>query len=164
VTRAIGVIGSGAELEDEVEMLAEKVGSDIALNHCVLVCGGLGGVMEAACKGAKREGGVTLGIVPSTHRQDANAYVDIVVPSGMGYTRNSLVVLSSEAVIAISGSTGTLSEIAMALNYGKPVVCVSGSGGVAESVHHLTDDERIRKVRFSSADKAVDVALSLIRE
>jgi hypothetical protein len=88
----------------------------------VLVCGGLGGVMEAACKGAKAAGGLTVGILPGSSRQDANPYVDIPIVTDMGEARNVLVVQSAQAVIAVSGEYGTLSEIAHALKLGIPVV------------------------------------------
>ena len=88
----------------------------------VLVCGGLGGAMEAACRGAKAEGGTTLGILPGTDRSAANPYVDVAVPTGLGEARNALVVRAADALIAVEGGYGTLSEIALALRAGKPVI------------------------------------------
>jgi len=88
----------------------------------VLVCGGLGGVMEAACRGAKDGGGTTVGILPGTERAAANAFVDVAIPTGLGEARNALVVRAADALIAIGGAYGTLSEIAFALKAGKPVV------------------------------------------
>jgi uncharacterized protein (TIGR00725 family) len=87
-----------------------------------LVCGGLGGVMEAACRGAKGAGGTTIGILPGSERAAANAFVDVAVPTGLGEARNALVVRAADAVIAVGGGYGTLSEIALALKAGKPVV------------------------------------------
>jgi uncharacterized protein (TIGR00725 family) len=86
------------------------------------VCGGLGGVMEAACRGAKEAGGVTVGILPGTDRAAANAFVDVAIPSGLGEARNALVVRAADALIAVGGGYGTLSEIALALKAGKRVV------------------------------------------
>jgi uncharacterized protein (TIGR00725 family) len=88
----------------------------------VLICGGLGGVMEAACRGAKQTGGTTVGILPGDDRSAANPYVDIVIPTGLGEARNAVVVRSADALIAIGGAYGTLSEIAFALKAGKLVV------------------------------------------
>jgi uncharacterized protein (TIGR00725 family) len=88
----------------------------------VLVCGGLGGVMEAACTGAKGGGGTTIGILPGTDRAAANPFVDFAIPTGLGEARNALVVRAADALIAIGGGYGTLSEIAFALKAGKPVV------------------------------------------
>lgn len=117
----IGVIGSGLPPPDVVA-LASEVGSEIARAGALLVCGGLGGVMEAACRGAKDAGGTTLAILPGTSRWEANAYVDIAIATGMGEMRNALLVRASDAVVAVGGEFGTLSEIAFALKTGVPVV------------------------------------------
>lgn len=128
----IAVIGSDGEITKEVEKTAEQIGRDIAKNNCVLLCGGRGGVMEAACRGAKSSKGLTVGILPSENKKEANPYIDIPLAFGVGHVRNSLIVCSSDAVIAVNGRIGTLSEIALALNYNKPVIAVKGSGGSAE--------------------------------
>ena len=117
----IGVIGAG-QCSKEIEQLAEEVGKEIARNKATLVCGGLGGVMEASAKGAKQEGGNTVGILPGVSFEDANPFIDIPIVTGLSHARNVLVVRSSHALIAIEGSYGTLSEIAIALKIGKPVV------------------------------------------
>jgi uncharacterized protein (TIGR00725 family) len=101
---------------------AEAVGRDLAARGAVLVCGGLGGVMEAACRGAKEAGGLTVGILPGTDRAAANAFVEVAIPSGLGEARNALVVRAVDALIAVGGGYGTLSEIALALKAGKRVV------------------------------------------
>jgi uncharacterized protein (TIGR00725 family) len=88
----------------------------------VLVCGGLGGAMEAACQGAKQAGGATVGLLPGPDRAEANPYVDVALPTGLGEGRNLLVVRAADVVIAVGGGYGTLSEIALALRHGKPVV------------------------------------------
>jgi uncharacterized protein (TIGR00725 family) len=102
--------------------VAESVGRELASRGAVLVCGGLGGVMEAACKGAKGGGGTTIGILPGTDRAAGNPFVDFAIPTGLGEARNALVVRAADALIAIGGAYGTLSEIAFALKAGKPVV------------------------------------------
>lgn len=117
----ISVIG-GSKVDSDIYNLAYKVGKEIAKNGAVLICGGLTGTMEAVCKGAKEEGGLTIGILPSQDEKDANKYVDIIIPTGMGYARNVPIILSSHAVIAIDGSYGTLSEIGYSLTYNKPII------------------------------------------
>ncbi|MGD9147707.1 MAG: TIGR00725 family protein [Anaerolineae bacterium] len=117
----VAVIGS-ASCSAEVATLAEEVGREIARRGAVLVCGGRGGVMEAACRGAKAEGGMTVGILPGADRRAANAYVDLPIATGLGEARNTVVVRAADAVVAVSGGYGTLSEIGFALKMGRPVV------------------------------------------
>ena len=117
----IAVIG-GAQCSSEEARLAEETGRGLAKRGATLVCGGMGGVMEAACKGASLEGGITVGILPGENRQQANPYVQIPIVTGIGYARNVAVVKSAQAVIAIGGSYGTLSEIGHALQSGIPVI------------------------------------------
>ena len=117
----IAVVGGSQASRKEIK-LAEEVGSELAKKGATLVCGGLGGVMEAACRGANSEGGTTIGILPGENRQAANSYVQIPIVTGMGYARNVAVVKSAQAVIAIGGSYGTLSEIGHALQSGIPVI------------------------------------------
>ncbi len=117
----IAAIG-GSDPSTEEEKIAEEVGRELARRGAILVCGGLGGVMEAACRGAQSEGGLTIGILPGESRQEANPYVQIPVVTGMGYARNVIVVKSAQAVIAIGGSYGTLSEISHALQSSIPVI------------------------------------------
>ena len=124
-TRAyIAVVGSGDGSQEILE-LAEAVGVAVAKRGARLVCGGLGGVMEAACKGARAQGGLTIGILPGLDHGAANPYVDITIPTGMGEMRNALIVRSAHAVIAVAGEFGTLSEIAFALRTDVPVVGVN---------------------------------------
>jgi uncharacterized protein (TIGR00725 family) len=116
----IAVIG-GSDVSPEAAALAEEVGKEIARQKAVLVCGGMGGVMEAACKGASAEGGLTIGILPE-NREQANRYVAIPIVTGVGYARNIAVVKTCQAVIAVDGAYGTLTEIGYALQYGIPVI------------------------------------------
>jgi uncharacterized protein (TIGR00725 family) len=106
----------------QVAAEAEEIGRLLARAGAVLVCGGLGGVMEAACRGATAEGGTTVGILPGTDRSAANRYLSVAIPTGMGEMRNALIVRAADAVIAVAGEFGTLSEIAFALKTGVPVV------------------------------------------
>ena len=119
--KLIAVIGGGQTSVKE-SRLAEEVGCELAKRGAILVCGGLGGVMEAACRGASAEGGLTIGILPGENRREANNYVQIPIVTGMGYARNVAVVKSAQAVIAIGGSYGTLSELGHALQSGIPVI------------------------------------------
>jgi uncharacterized protein (TIGR00725 family) len=121
----IAVIGAGhCDDDDPISALAEAVGRSVAEAGGVVVCGGLGGAMAAACRGAKSVGGTTVGLLPGTDRRDANAWVDVRLPTGLGEARNVLVVRAADAVIAIGGEYGTLSELAVALKMGVPVVGV----------------------------------------
>jgi hypothetical protein len=117
----IAVVGS-ASCDEPIAALARAVGQEIGRRGAVLVCGGRGGVMEAACQGAKAQGGITVGILPGADRRQANRYVDIPVVTGLGDARNAVVVRSADAVVAVSGGYGTLSEIGLALKMGRPVV------------------------------------------
>jgi uncharacterized protein (TIGR00725 family) len=117
----VAVVG-GAQCSRDEAKLAEAVGVELAKRKVTLICGGLGGVMAAACKGARSAGGKTVGIVPGNTRDEANPYVDIPIVTGIGEARNVIVVNTAQAVIAIGGKFGTLSEIAYALRSKIPVV------------------------------------------
>jgi len=150
----IAVIG-GKRCSSQEAKLAEEVGRELARRGVAVVCGGMGGVMEAACRGAQSEGGITIGILPGETRQVANPYVQIPIVTGMGYARNVAVVKSAQAVIAISGSYGTLTEIAHALQSGIPVIglntwSLSRNGQPDSSI-----------IPAKNPVEAVDIALSL---
>ena len=150
----IAVIG-GKRCSSQEAKLAEEVGRELAKRGAAVVCGGMGGVMEAVCRGAQSEGGITIGILPSENRQVANPYVQIPIVTGMGYARNVAVVKSAQAVIAISGSYGTLTEIAHALQSGIPVIglntwSLSRNGQPDSSI-----------IPAKNPVEAVDIALSL---
>jgi len=117
----ISVVG-GYKCAKKVYVAAEELGVLIAKEGWILVCGGGPGVMEAACRGAKKAGGLTVGILPSYDGKEANRYLDVKITTGLGYARNVLVVRAADVVIAVDGKYGTLSEVAFALNEGKPVV------------------------------------------
>lgn len=148
----ISVIGAG-QPSPEIAGLAERVGAELGRRGAVLACGGLGGVMEAACRGAKSAGGTTVGILPGSDPSDANPWVDIPVCTGMGYARNSVVVKSGRAVIAVGGAYGTLSEIGHALAEDVPVVALStwqlARGGVPDTA----------MIPASNPAEAVDLAI-----
>jgi hypothetical protein len=153
----IAVIG-GSDVSSEIAGLAEEVGREIARRGAALVCGGVGGVMEAACKGASKAGGLTIGILPGDSRLEANPYVQIPIVTGIGYARNVAVVKSAQAVIAIDGSYGTLTEIGYALQAGIPVI---GLGTWSMAIDNKTDDNIIiAKNAKEAVDKAMNLALS----
>ena len=135
--KAIAVIGS-AEARAEVCDLAYAVGREIARQGAILVCGGRGGVMEAAARGARAGSGHALGILPGYNPEDANPYIEFVVATGMGQARNVIVVASAGAVIAFEGEGGTLSEIGLAIKLGRPVVALRAWHEISRIDH--TDD------------------------
>ena len=116
----VSVIGGGV-IDEATAATAREVGRELGERGHTVVCGGLGGVMEAVCEGADEVGGDTIGIVPGPDREAASKYVDTAIATDMGNARNVLVVLNGDATIAIDGSTGTLSEIGHALDFGRPV-------------------------------------------
>ena len=141
------MIGAG-DCSDNMYKLAEEVGERIAKAGAVLVCGGLRGVMEAASKGAKKQGGITIGILPGIDKDHANPYIDFPIVTGLGEGRNLLVIRNSDAVIAFPGEFGTLSEIAFSLKLGKPVVGLS-TWKVSDKI-----------IQAKNAEEAVSIALS----
>ena len=120
----IVAVCGGGEASARIRDLAEAAGFELARRGALVISGGLGGVMEACCKGAKRAGGTTVGILPSTTTAAANDYVDVPIASGMSHGRNSIIVHTADAILALPGSYGTLSEIALALTMGKTVVAL----------------------------------------
>lgn len=146
----IAVVGAGTT-GPEVACLAEEVGRLLAARGAVLVCGGLGGVMEAAARGACEAGGTTIGILPGESRAEANPWIEHAVATGIGHARNLAVAASGDAVIAVGGEWGTASEIALARKLGRPVVVL----GPAPSI----EGEGI--VQAASPEEAVELALSL---
>lgn len=144
----IAVIG-GREVSAEVLEKAETIGRLIAENGAIILCGGLGGVMEAVCRGAKSVNGTTVGILPTSNKTDANSYVDISIPTDMGVARNAVIIQSADAAIAVGGSYGTLSEMAFALQKKIPLVSVD-SWSIDETVMKISDPVKAIKWIFES--------------
>lgn len=149
----VAVVGAGTAGAD-LERVAEDVGRGLAENGAIVLCGGLSGVMEAACRGCRAAGGTSVGILPGDDRGAANRFVDVAIATGMGEMRNALIVRAADVVVALGGEYGTLSEIAFALKIGRPVVGYDtwepskpGAGDVI--------------VRVDSAEDAVAAALRL---
>ena len=139
----IGVIGA-ANANEEEKRTSEEVGVLIARRGCFLLCGGMGGVMEAACRGAKSAGGTTIGILPGPEPSSANRFIDIPIVTGMGEARNVIVAKSSHCIIAIGGSFGTLSEISFALKSGIPVIGLDTWDVSEEIIKCETPEEAVR--------------------
>ena len=141
----IGVIG-GHRCNQRTARVAYEVGKGIAALGAILVCGGLGGVMQAAAKGAKENGGVTVGILPGEYKEDANPFIDIPIATGLGNMRNTLVATAADIVVALPGKYGTLSEIGFALNAGK-IVLGLGAWNIKGVVRTRTPQKTISKIK-----------------
>ena len=153
----IAVIGGSSPTNPDHIRLAEEVGRELANRGVGLVCGGLSGIMEAACRGAKSAGGTTIGILPGRSSRDANSYVDIPIVTTMGFSRNVIVVHTGDAVIAIGGAFGTLSEIAHALGDSIPVVALN-----TWALSRNGDGQPVDKAMIQASDPvdAVDKAIA----
>ncbi len=145
----IGVIGD-SDPDPETAALAEEAGAEIARAGAVLVCGGLGGVMQAAAKGAKQAGGLTVGVLPGYEPESANPFIDIPVVTGMGHARNVVIAATAHALIAMPGAYGTLSEIAIGLKLGKRVVSLGRDASPAGVVQAPSAREAVRMALESS--------------
>lgn len=150
IIKLVGVIGANT-CDQRIYALAEKVGEELAKKKLAVICGGLGGVMEAVCKGNKSYNGTTIGILPGDHPEEANQYVDIAIPTGMGIARNIIIVRAARIIIAIDGKYGTLSELAYALQLGRPVIGLE------------TWDVSDRIITVSSPEEAAGKACDLIK-
>ena len=159
------VIGHNIEgCTPEHEKTAYQTGVEIAKSGSVLISGGLGGVMLAACHGAHDAGGITVGIIPQDDFSSANEFCDIVIPTGMGFTRDFLTALSADGIIIIGGGSGTLSEICAAYMHKKPIATLKNSGGMAEkfSDQYLDHRKNVKIVGVNSAKDAVKYILEQI--
>lgn len=154
----ISVVGE-SNSSPGVYKLAEEVGRLIAKAGAILVCGGLKGVMEAAARGAKSAGGLTVGILPGSKHEEANPYIDIPIITGLGYARNKIVVKTGQVIIAVGGKYGTLSEIGFALGYGIPVVglktweLIRGDGKVDQGIVYVRTPEEAVQTAFKLIKK-----------
>jgi uncharacterized protein (TIGR00725 family) len=134
--RYVGVVGPGSDSATREDVAcARRLGALLAQRHVVVICGGLGGVMEAVCEGARSVDGMTVGLLPGDRRQDGNPHLTIALPTGLGELRNGLLVRASEAIVSIGRSWGTLNEVALALRQGRRVVLL-----------HSWDEEEVRSL------------------
>ncbi len=140
----IGVVGAG-ECSAAVGGLAEETGERLARAGAIVISGGLGGVMEAAARGAKRAGGITVGILPGPSHRDANPFIDIAIVTGLGHARNAIVARSSHALIALAGEYGTLSEIALGLKMGVPVIGLASWEHISGVIAVGSPEEAVRE-------------------
>ena len=132
LSKKIAVCGSNEILSDFVNSTSEQIGFEIGKRNGILLCGGMGGVMEAASRGAKKSNGITVGILPTLNKTDSNSFTDIIIPTSLGKLRNFLIVNLADVVIGIAGSWGTLSELSMAMNLNKKVILLANTGGVVD--------------------------------
>ena len=163
----ISVIGSDESdnnLSDYAIKIAEEIGKLIAQKNGILICGGRGGIMKAVCKGAKEKNGITVGILPKS-KEEANKFIDIPILSGLGNRRNSIIVYTSDVIIAIAGRWGTLNEISYSMIYKKPLILVRGTGGIVDQIcdlelNKINDTKKFYIVK--SPIEAVEKAFNLI--
>ena len=154
----IGVIGSRKTSEKNLKV-AEEVGREIAKAGAVLICGGRGGVMRAAAKGCKEAGGLAIGILPILDKKQCDReYLDIAMPTSMGFGRNIFIASACDALIAVDGNYGTMSEIAFALNYERPVVVIKGTGGTSDYLIGGPFDVTVAKGAKEAVAKALGLA------
>ena len=154
--KIVGVIGA-SRASEELSAAAEEVGEELASRGAAIVCGGLTGIMESVCKGAQRKGGVTIGIIPSDSKDDANPYVQIPIATGIGMARNAIIIKTADVVIAVGGQYGTLSEIGYALNMGKTVVALR-----SWRLERALDEPIANLIHVDEPKEAVDIALKAI--
>jgi len=163
--KQILVIGNNEDsCTPELEKVAYETGLEVAKSGSVLISGGLGGVMRAACRGTKDGNGLTVGIIPQNDSSFANEYCDIVIPSGIGLARDFLTALSADGVIIIGGGSGTLSEVCAAYMHKRPIVAIRNTGGIAEKFADQFLDQRqnVKIVGVNSPKEAVRYILEKI--
>ena len=156
----IAVIGYNSDKSNFLtDKVAYEVGREIAKANATLICGGLGGVMENACKGAKEHGGLTVGIIPQEDFTYANNFCDIVIASGIGYARDFIVATSADGIIVVGGGVGTLLELCVGYMLKKTIVTIPNTGGTAEIYggKYLDERKRILILTASDAESAVQL-------
>jgi len=156
------VIGSDGDHCSETSYnAAREVGAQIASKNAILVTGGLGGVMEASCRGAKEKGGMVVGIIPHEDMSYANAFCDIIIPTGIGFARNFITAYSADTCIVVGGGAGTYIEACVAYQKGKPIVAIAGTGGTADKIADTFLDDRntVKVMSAASPKEAVEKAL-----
>ncbi|MCK4327292.1 MAG: TIGR00725 family protein [Candidatus Diapherotrites archaeon] len=165
--KQVVVIGADLSATEQQLKIAEEIGAGIAKRGAILVCGGRGGVMEAAARGAKAEGGTTVAILPSAEHTEANPFMDVTIPTGIGFARNAIVALSGEAIIVVGGGCGTMSEMGIAWAYNRPIVALTGVGGWSDKVAGTRLDEKEGRQPIepaATAEEAVEKAFKLIKQ
>ena len=153
----VGVIGA-SEADEQLCTVAEHVGEELASRGAIVICGGLTGVMEAVCRGARKQDGMTVGVIPSDRKEDANPHVQIPIVTGIGVARNAIITRTADVVIAVGGQFGTLSEIGYALSMGKTVVAID-----SWRLERATERQLPGLIHASNPKEAVDTALESLR-
>lgn len=157
----VAICGTGGPIDAELAALAESLGAQLASGGYTLVCGGLGGVMEAAARGARQAGGLVVGILPTSNARDANPFCSVVIPTGLGEARNVLVVRAADVVVLMAGGAGTLAEAALAWQAGKPIIALAPSGGWAQELAgRAIDDRRSDVIGWASS---VDEVIAFVK-
>lgn len=156
-----GSNGNDTNLNRDILKLAERVGFLIAERGGILICGGLEGIMESSAKGAKKAGGITVGILP-WKKESANPYIDIPIATGLGFFRNNIIVNCADSVISICGRWGTLNEVAMAIGLGKKTILLDASGGISQllSQKEVLKSFKKKPLIASTPEEAVTLAFS----
>lgn len=165
--KIIALVGDADEKESQgILKTAEAVGEEIGKSGEILICGGMGGVMRAAAKGAKKHNGTTIGVLPFDTKKEANEYIDIVIPTGMGWgMKDSITIRTADAIIAIGGGCGTLSEILLAYMHKKPIVLIRDTGGWSGKISNPLDHRKFVELEtVENAAQAVKRAIEKIRE
>lgn len=161
----IGIIGSGSEIREEIKKIAYDAGSEIAKRGAILICGGKKGVMEAACRGCHENNGISVGILPSIQRKEANPYATIQIPTNLGENRNYLIVQSSDALVCIAGVIGTRMEATYTLKMNKILITIPKSGGVSKEFGlKYQNDKKYKVFTAKNGKEAVSLAFDKINE
>lgn len=152
-TKNIAVVGAGGNrtIDSGIIETAYEVGREIAAMNWTLICGGLGGVMEAASRGASENGGVAIGILPGYDHSDGNRYLNFIIPTGLGHARNAVIAAAADGMIALGGHHGTISEVALALKMGKPVAAIRFPADIEGIVSVSTPQEAVTALKKSLA-------------
>ena len=153
----VGVIGA-SEADEQLCTVAEHVGEELASRGAIVICGGLTGVMEAVCRGERKRNGMTVGVIPSERKEDANPHVQIPIVTGIGVARNAIITRTADVVIAVGGQFGTLSEIGYALSMGKTVVAID-----SWRLERATERRLPGLIHAGNPKEAVDIALESLR-
>lgn len=156
------VVVIGSSDDTEYGDAAYRIGEFIAENHWVLLSGGRGGIMESVSRGAYDKNGMVVGILPGDNFEEANEYCNIVIPTGIGFARNIINILSADIVIAIGGKSGTLSELAYAWQYKKPTICCTFTSGWSKIFSELDPNIRDRSIIFKA--NSVEMVFDFLRE
>jgi len=164
--KLISVIGSDKSDESLSKYaieVAKELGKLIAKNNAILICGGRGGIMEAVCKGAKTNEGITVGILPKS-KTEMNDFVDIPIVTGLGNIRNSIIVYSSDAIVAIAGRWGTLNEISYSMIYEKPIILIKGTGGIVDYICNNINTDFSYKTKVIIVDSAKEAIMKIFNK